>query len=91
MNAHVNDLQTATQEAINLTALRMDVRQAVAVAKIREFENQAYRLGNVIATGLLDRKNAADLLLCVAESNGLVREHGDEFIQSIIVNGLECK
>jgi hypothetical protein len=77
-------------EAINLTALRLDARQAVATAKIAEFD-QSYRLGHVIATGLLDRKNAADLLLCVAESNGLVREHGDDLIQSIIVNGLELK
>jgi hypothetical protein len=91
MNAHVNALHIATHEAINLTALRVDVRQAVSIAKIREFENQAYRLGNVIATGLLDRKNAADLLLCVAESNGLVREQGDDLIQSIIVSGLELK
>jgi hypothetical protein len=84
MNAHV-------QPAINLTALRVDVRQAVAIAKIAEFENQAYRLGNVIASDLLDKKNAADLLLSVAESNGLVREHGDDIIQSIIVSGLELK
>jgi len=91
MNAHVQPLQSATvSEAINLTALRLDVRQAVAVAKIAEFENQAYRLGHVIATGILDRTNAADLLLNVAESNGLV-QHGDDFIQSLIVAGLELR
>ena len=84
MNAHV-------QPTINLNALRLDVRQAVAIAKIAEFENQSYRLGNVIATGLLNRTTAADLLIDVAESNGLVREHGDDFIQSIIVSGLELK
>lgn len=90
MNAHTKLTQSASvSEAINLTALRIDVRQAVAVAKIAEFENQAYRLGHVIATGLLTRTPAADLLLSVAESNGLVREHGDDFIQSIIVCGLE--
>ena len=85
MNAHVKP------EAINLTALRFDVRQAVALAKIAEFENQAYRLGHVVATGILARAPAADLLLNVAECNGLVREHGDDFIQSIIVAGLEHK
>jgi hypothetical protein len=93
MNAHVGiSSQIATKiEAINLTELRLDVRQAVAIAKIAEFENQAHRLGHVIAAGLLNRTSAADLLLNVAESNGLVHEHGDDFIQSIIVSGLECK
>ncbi len=88
MNAHVEPPKT---ETVNLTALRLDVRQAVALAKIAEFENQAYRLGHVIATGLLNPTNAADLLLNIAESNGLVHEHGDDFIQSIIVSGLERK
>ena len=76
-------------EAINLTALRLHVRQAVAVAKIAEFENQAYYLGHLVSGGLLGRTPAADLLVCVAESNGLVREHGDDLIQSIIVSGIE--
>lgn len=92
MNAHVKPKQSASlSEAINLTALRLDVRQAVAIAKIREFENQAYRLGNAIVADLVGRRNAADILLSVAESNGLVREHGDDFIQSIIVSGLELR
>jgi hypothetical protein len=89
MNALVKPLQL--DEALNLTALRIDVRRAVAIAKIREFENQAYRLGNVIATGLLDRARAADLLLCVAQGNGLVGAHGDDFMQSIIASGLELR
>lgn len=90
MNAQVKLSQSTTaSEAINLTALRIDVRQAVALAKIAEFENQAYRLGHVMASGLIDRTAAADLLLSVAESNGLVHEHGDDFIQSIVVCGLE--
>jgi len=45
----------------------------------------------VIATGLLERKSAADLLFDVAQGNGLVRVHGDDFIQSIIADGLELK
>jgi hypothetical protein len=78
-------------DAVNLTALRLDVRQAVALAKIAEFENQAYRIGHVVRTGLLSRAPAADLLLDVATSNGLVAEQGDDIIQSIIANGLEWK
>jgi hypothetical protein len=85
MNAHV---EIPKVEAINLTALRLDVRAAVATAKIAEFENQAYRLGHVIATGLLGRAPAADLLLDVATAHGLVHEHGDDIIQSIIAEGL---
>lgn len=84
MNVHI----TIPSDAINLTALRMDVRNAIATAKIAEFENQAFRLGHVIATGLLDRAAAAELLLDVAVGNGLVREHGDEFIQRIMAEGI---
>jgi len=86
MNAHVSE----PSNAINLTALRLDVQQAIATGKITEFENQSYRLGHVIATGLLGRADAADLLLDVATANGLVREHGDDFIQLIMAEGLNC-
>jgi hypothetical protein len=79
------------QDALNLPALRLDVRRAVATAKIAEFENQSYRLGYVIRTGLLDRLAAADLLLNIATAHGLVREQGDDVIQSIIANGLALK
>jgi hypothetical protein len=77
---------SAQSDAINLTALRLDIQSAIATAKIAEFENQAYRLGHIIATGILGR--AADLLLDVATSNGLVLEHGDDFIQTIMAEGL---
>jgi hypothetical protein len=74
-------------DVINLIALRHDVQRAVAMAKIVEFENQAHRLGDVLRTGLLGRA-ASDLLIDVATANGLVREHGDDLIQSIISEGL---
>jgi hypothetical protein len=76
---------------INLQALRLEVRQAIATAEIAEFENQSYRLGHVIATGLLGRATAADLLLDIATVHGLVQVQGDDVIQSIIANGLDCK
>jgi hypothetical protein len=84
MNAHVS----APSDAINLTALRLEVRNAIATAKIAEFGNQACRLGHLIATGLLGPAAAADLLLDVATSNGLVHEHGNDFIQTIMAEGL---
>jgi hypothetical protein len=87
MNAQVS----APSDAINLTALRLDVQQAIATAKIAEFENQAYRLGHVIGTVLLGRAAASDLLLDIATSNGLVHEHGDDFIQQIMAEGLNCE
>ena len=37
---------------------------------------------------MLGRAAAADLLLDVATSNGLVLEHGDDFIQTIMAEGL---
>lgn len=76
------------EPAINLTALRIDVRRAVAIAKIAASEDQAHRLGNIITMGLLNRTLAADLLLSVAQDNGLVDAHGDDLIQSIIADGL---
>jgi hypothetical protein len=85
MNAHTKI------EALNIEALRLDVRSAIATAKIGEFENQAYRLGHVVGTGLLGRAAAADLLLDVATSHGLVHEHGDDFIQQIMAEGLNCE
>jgi hypothetical protein len=88
MNAHVDPSQL---ETINLQALRLEVRRAIATAEIAEFENQAYRLGQIIATGLLGRAPAADLLLDVATANGLVRVQGDDVIQSIIADGLDLK
>lgn len=87
MNAHVS----APSDAINLTALRLDVWKAIATGKISAFENQSYRLGRVVATGQLRRADAADLLLDVATANGLVREHGDDFIQTIMAEGLNCE
>lgn len=75
-------------EAINLTALRIHVQQQVATAKLAEFENQAYSMGQFIGSGLLDRAAAADILLSVAESNGLVREQGDDIIQAIMAEAL---
>lgn len=91
MSVHVDTAQFAVPEAVNLQALRLDVRRAIATAEIAEFENQAYRLGHVIATGLLSRASAADLLLDVATGNGLVQMQGDDVIQSIIANGLDRK
>jgi hypothetical protein len=44
MNAHV-EKPASDCEAINLTALRLDVCNAIATAKIAEFENQTHRLG----------------------------------------------
>lgn len=76
-------------EAINLTALRIHVRQQVATARLAEFENQACSLGHFIASGLLDRAAAADILLSVAESNGLGREQGADIIQAILAEALE--
>jgi hypothetical protein len=83
--------QLTKHDAINLPALRLDINRAVATAKIAEFENQSYRIGHVVRTGLLGRAAAADSLLEVAVANGLVHEHGDDTIQSIIANGLDWK
>ena len=71
----------------DITALLLEVTRAIATAKMAEFERQAYRVGNIVSTGLLGRAMAADVLLDAAVSNGLVREHGDDTVQTIIARG----
>ena len=72
----------------DIRALIISVRRSVAIAKLAEFENQAYRLGDYVSTDLLPRPVAADVLLDAAIANDLVRIHGDDFIQQIIADGL---
>lgn len=72
----------------DIRALIVSVRRSVAIAKLAEFENQAYRLGDYVSTDLLPRPVAADVLLDAAIANDLVRIHGDDFIQQIIADGL---
>ena len=72
----------------NIQAVLIDVKRTIATAKIAEFENQCYRLGDIIKTKLLSPPVAADILLDAAVSNGLVHEHGDDFIQQIMADGL---
>lgn len=71
----------------NIIALLLDVRRAIATAKMAEFERQAYRVGDIVSTGLLCRAIAADVLLDAAVSNGLVCEHGDDTVQALIARG----
>jgi hypothetical protein len=71
----------------NITALLLDVTRAIATAKMAELERQAYRVGDIVSTGLLGRAMAADVLIDAAVSNGLVREHGDGPVQTIIARG----
>ncbi len=52
--------------APDITELLRDVRRTIAIAKIAEFENQAYRLGDYVSTRLLSRPLAADVLLDAA-------------------------
>ena len=71
----------------DISALLLDVKRAIATAKIAEFERQALRVGDIASSGLLGRAIAADALFDAALSNGLVCEHGDDTIQAIIARG----
>jgi Trk K+ transport system NAD-binding subunit len=70
-------------------ALSLDVKRAIATAKMAEFQRQAYRVGDIVSTGLLGHAVAADVLLDAGVSNGLVTEHGDDIIQALIAEGFE--
>ena len=71
----------------HITPLRLNVARAIATAKLAEFQRQSSRVGDIVSTGLLGRAMAADLLLDVAISNGLVCEHGDDIVQALIARG----
>ena len=71
----------------DLSALLLDVKRMIAIAKMAEFERQAYRVGEIVSNGLLGRAMAADVLLDAAVSNGLVSEHGNEIVQALIAKG----
>ena len=72
----------------DIRSLITSVRRCVAIAKVAEFEHQAFRLGDYVSNGIISASFAADTLQEVAFSNDLVRAHGDEFIQAIIADGL---
>ncbi len=71
----------------DIIVLLLDVKRAIATAKMAEFERQSYRLGDIISTGLLGRAMAADVLLDAAVTNGLVSEHGEDIVQALIAKG----
>lgn len=71
----------------DISVLLLKVKRAIATARMAEFERQAYRVGDMVSTGLLGRTIAADLLLDAAISNGLVSEHGDDIVQALIAKG----
>jgi hypothetical protein len=73
----------------NVDELLRDVKRCIALAKITEFENQAFRLGDFVNVKLLPAAKASEILYDAALANGLVREHGDEIIQSIMAAGMK--
>lgn len=68
--------------------LIISVRRSVAIAKLAEFEHQAFRLGEHVSMNVLPRPLAADVLYDVAIANDLTSIHGDDLIQAIIAAGL---
>jgi hypothetical protein len=55
----------------DISARLLDVKHAIAVAKISESERHAYRIGDSVSTGFLGHAGAADVLLDAAVSFGL--------------------
>lgn len=72
----------------DISVLLLEAKRAIATAKMAEFERQAYRIGDIVSTGLLGPALAADALLDAAVSNGLVCEHGDDIVQALIAKAL---
>jgi len=68
--------------------LIISVRRAVAIAKLAEFEHQAFRLGEYVCSEMMPRPVAGDALYDVALANDLASIHGDDLIQAIIAASL---
>ena len=70
--------------------LQIDVSIKVALAKLAEFENQAYRIGDLVRLSILRRADAADMLHEAAIYNSLIFEYGADRIQKIIADAFEA-
>jgi hypothetical protein len=66
-----------------------DLEQSIDFAKVREFEEQANRLGAYyVSAGLLPRSTAAEILMDAARATGLLQERSELCIRQIIFEGL---
>jgi hypothetical protein len=72
----------------NVDELLRGVKRAIAIAKLVELEYQAYRLGEFVHVKLLPVTKASEILREAALANNLLDEHGEDFIQAIIAEGL---
>lgn len=82
------ELQAQMGDADFATLLR-NVRRNVARGKILMFEEECFRLGDLVADKVgLSPARAADILLTVATDNDLVRVFGADWIQTLISEGL---
>lgn len=75
--------------APDMEAILRDAQRQVALAKLHEFERQAFRIGEYVHFGFVSRTDAGDILHNIACANGLIGTHGTELIQNILWNGLE--
>lgn len=69
--------------------LQTSICIAIATAKIAEFENQSYRVGGLIRLGLVRPVEAGDLLHEAAIYNSLPFEYGQDFIQTLMAEGIK--
>jgi hypothetical protein len=65
-----------------------DLEWSLDFAKVREFEQQAYRFGNAVISGVMPRAAAIEILMDAAESRGLLKERSERCIRQIIAEGL---
>ena len=79
--------QTVTLPS-NVTAAIRDARRNVANARWHAFEDECFRIGELVYVLPVDRIVMIDMLQDIAEANGLIRAHGVGLVQSVIVAGL---
>ena len=65
-----------------------DARRNVANARWHAFEDECFRIGELVYVLPVDRILMIDMLQDIAEANGLIRAHGVGLVQSVIVAGL---
>jgi hypothetical protein len=64
-------------------------RRAVANARLEEFRRQAWKLAHSVQRGLVDKGRAVDGLFDIAQAHALVAAHGEERVESIVIEAFD--
>jgi hypothetical protein len=81
-------LQPEITDVADWDMLQADVAVHVANAPLFAFQDQCYRLGEMVRLGVLPRARAADILQTAAHYNSLPFEYGRDRVQALMAEGI---